>query len=233
MKLSNASIWWAKLIVSSQLKSDDLPSNHYGWKEVSGFAKKIFNIQQKNLIDFVKQHSFKCKTVVEVGASSDMFLRHVDADVKVGVNVLDECIEQLNRQGIIGVKSHDEHIPVGDKTSDLTICFETLEHVHNPILFLNELYRITKRRLLVSIPLVKETTVKEKIDCKENHVFEFSRNDFRKLLSYTDLEISEYRELVNYKSIYDPFTNWCIRKLRKQYFQSIQAYVLRGKGGKL
>lgn len=36
--------------------------------------------------------------------------------------------------------------------ADLAICFETLEHVHHPILFLAELSRIIRKDLLLSIP---------------------------------------------------------------------------------
>jgi hypothetical protein len=61
----------------------------------------------------------------------------------------------------------------------------------------------------------------------EFHVFEFDKDDFRKILSYTDLKISTYQKLINYEASYDPLTNWGLRKyLYLSYFPAIQAYVL-------
>jgi len=153
---------------------------------------------------------------------------------------LDVCVEQLNRQGIIDIKADGQRIPLEDNSADLTICFETLEHVCDPILFLAELSRITRQRLLLSVPWVPKTNIRPKWDGRaepngrpdsEFHVFEFEERDFRKILSYTDLKVNIYRKLANYKAKYDPLTNCCVKRhLYHSYFPALQAYVLeRGK----
>ncbi len=223
---------------ASSLDTSGLSRNHYGWTSVTQqFTWDIFCIQQTNLINFVKTFAIDdYEVVMEIGATSDMFLRHVKAERKIGINVLDICVEQLNKQGIIGIKTDGQRMPLQDNGADLVICFETLEHVHNPILFLAELSRITKKKLLLSIPWVSKTNVRARwygrVDPNgqpdsEFHVFEFDERDFKKILSYTDFKVSTYQKLTNYQAKYDPFTNWCLRKyLYLGYFPAIQAYVL-------
>lgn len=243
--LSGLATRWAYFVIGKQLHSKassldtrGLSRNHYGWTSVTKqFTWDIFCIQQTNLVNFVKTFAAEnYKVVVEIGATSDMFLRYVKSERKLGVNVLDVCIEQLNKQGIIGIKADEQRMPLEDNTADLTICFETLEHVQNPILFLTELSRITKKRLLLSIPWVPKTNIRDRWQWDGNpggqpdsefHVFEFDERDFRKILSYADFKVSVYRKLVNYEAKYDPLSNCCIKRyLYFSYFPALQAYVL-------
>jgi SAM-dependent methyltransferase len=223
---------------ASSLDTSDLSRNHYGWTSVTEqFTWDMFCIQETNLINFTRTFATDhYEVAVEIGATSDMFLKHVKARRKIGINVLDACIEQLNRQGITGIKTDGQRMPIEDNEADLVICFETLEHVHNPISFLAELSRITKNRLLLSIPWIPKTNIRAKWygmtesngqPDSEYHIFEFDEGDFRKVLSHTDFKVSQYQKLINYQAKYDPFTNWCLRKyLYLASFPAIQAYVL-------
>lgn len=223
---------------ASSLDTSELSRNHYGWTSVNKqFAWDMFCIQQTNLINFVKTFATDdYEVAVEIGATSDMFLKHVKAKKKIGINVLDVCVEQLNKQGITGLKTDGQRIPLAGNEADLVICFETLEHVPNPIPFLNELGRIARNKLLLSIPWVAKTHIRarwhgmadpDRQPDSEFHVFEFDEDDFKKILSYTDFKVSTYQKLINYEAKYDILTNWCLRKyLYLGYFPAIQAYVL-------
>lgn len=223
---------------ASSLDTSGLSRNHYGWTSITEqFAWDMFCIQETNLINFVRTFATgDYKVAVEIGATSDMFLKHVKAERKIGINVLDVCVEQLNRQGIIGIKTDGQRMPLADNEADLVICFETLEHTLNPLLFLAELGRIAKNKTLLSIPWVSKTNIRAKWHGRadpngqpdsEFHIFEFDEDDFRKVLSYTDFKVSKYQKLTNYEAKYDPFTNWRLRKyLYLSYFPAIQAYVL-------
>jgi SAM-dependent methyltransferase len=223
---------------ASSLDTSEISRDHYAWTEVTGqFTWDMFCIQETNLINFVRTFATgDYEAVVEIGATSDMFLKHIKARQKIGINVLDACVEQLNRQGITGLKTDGQKIPIEDNEADLVICFETLEHVHNPISFLAELSRVTRNKLLLSIPWVVNTNIRAKWHGltdpngqpdSEFHIFEFNEEDFRKVLSHTDFKVSEYQKLINYTARYDPFTNWCLRRyLYLGSFPAIQAYVL-------
>ena len=141
---------------ASLLDTSEISRTHYDWTEAAGqFAWDIFCIQQTNLINFVKSVATEdYQVAVEIGAASDMFLKHVKAERKIGINVLDVCIEQLNRQGITGMKTDGQRMPLADDEADLVICFETLEHVVNEKTFLEEIHRVLKPGgvIMLSVP---------------------------------------------------------------------------------
>ena len=43
-------------------------------------------------------------------------------------------------------------LPFGDREFDGTICIETLEHLESPNLIANELFRVTRNNVLISLP---------------------------------------------------------------------------------
>lgn len=218
------------------------PRDHYAWKQIDGELNyQRFCVQENNLVTFLRRHiSVPLDAVIEIGAASDLFLSRIDAKEKIGVNVLPECIAQLERQGITGRLSDGTRIPASDNEADAVICFETLEHVKNPIGMMLELERIVKPGglLLLSIPWAPLTRVvarfhngrdRERPEA-ENHVFEFSPRDFNSLLSYTNLATEAYSKLDNYQ-ISGIMGKLAEKYFSENYFPAIQAYALRKKNG--
>lgn len=91
----------------------------------------------------------------------------------------------------------DAHnIPLKDKSSDLTISCEVLEHLQNPYLSLKELQRISRNRIFLVVPLEKSLIFKiiwtlwcfiHKHDW--GHIWKFDKNDIKRLLEKNNLEI--------------------------------------------
>lgn len=214
--------------------------NHYDWLEdADEFLFSLFSIQETNLVNFTKDFTDgkSFNNVVDIGANSDLVLKHIDAKHKIGVNVQDDIIDRLNQQGIEARRSVGKDIPLEDNEVDLTICFETLEHVPDPISFLRELERITcvNGKVLLSIPWVASTNIlsrhhggrfKDREEA-DNHVFELSPLDFQKILSYTSFKVFKYQKLNNYLYRYDAISNYFLKKhFSHEYFPAIQGYVL-------
>jgi 2-polyprenyl-3-methyl-5-hydroxy-6-metoxy-1,4-benzoquinol methylase len=239
---------WAYYVVNKEINrrsnefgKNDIDKNHYGWMSFKkGFAYSVFCIQQNNLINFLKKNiPNEVGKIIELGAASDLFLKEVDAKKKIGIDALPVCIEKLKKNGIEGrLAVNGEKIPAENNEANAAICFETLEHVQNPIQFLRELERIIELGgfLLLSIPNVKSTRILSRFHNDsskgrpeaENHIFEFSQEDFAKIISYTNFKIAKFELLENYKINYNFITNYLIRKhILRGYFSSIQAYVLR------
>ena len=218
----------------------EVPRDHYGWQTVDDpFYYQVLCLQETNLIRFLETNcSETISTALEVGAASDIFLRRIPAEHRIGVNVLQACIDQLEAKGVDGRLSNGHGIPANDGEADLTICFETLEHVPDPIGFLRELARVTSDngRILLSIPNVPKTVVRgyhhgveTPVDQPESeyHIFEFDRNDFRKVVTHAGLEIQDEQVLVNFSLCYDPISNRCIRRhVSPDCFDSLQAYTI-------
>lgn len=247
-KLVNILGWkWANLLLRRQvIKRSCQPDilqidrGHYGWMRIEDeFAYAIVCIQATNLTRFVKETTFgqTMERVIEIGATSDLFLRQVTAKKKVGINVLPECIDQLRSQGIEGRLSSGNAIPAEEGEADLTLCLQTLEHVPDPIGFLRAIARITSDtgRIIMSIPWVPETNIharyygqpKPNQPESEYHIFEFCPRDFAGIAGHASLRIIEERKLPNYEFAYDPLSNALIRKhFAANFFPAVQAYIL-------
>lgn len=247
--LAAAGYKWARYLVTRQVLRrfhreaiPRFPRDHYGWQELQDdFEYSLFCTQESNLLSFLQAHApARCQTAIEVGAASDLFLRTVAAEHKIGVNVIPVCVENLQRQGIEGRLSVGPLIPASDGEADLLICFQTLEHVTDPIGFLRELARILKAdgTLVLSIPFVFRTQIRQRFYGQaadrisqpegEFHVFEFTPSDFSRILSHTPFTQLHRQILVNYRLCYDPLSNACIRRFfAPDVFCGLLAVVLK------
>jgi SAM-dependent methyltransferase len=148
----------------------------------------------------------KDTTVLDVGGTSGIVIESLD---KKGVvlNINQECIDLMKKAGIKAILGDAEDIDLKDKSYDYVTSFQCLEHIPNPLRVLNEMGRIARKKVFISIPFVKNTRIynkehwinikKEswkvqgdvkKVDC---HIFEFSTEDLKNLLSYTNLEYQD------------------------------------------
>lgn len=154
---------------------------------------------KKNYPDIFKENT----TVLDIGGTSGIFLESINKNGTI-VNIDKKCINFLNKKNIKTIQSNAENIKlVDDKSFDYAISFQCLEHLLNPIRLLNEMGRIAKKKVFISIPYTKNTKIYDmdygvklkkeswklegNVKIGEMHVFEFSTEDFKKILSYTNL----------------------------------------------
>ena len=215
-----------------------VPRNHYAYTTVEDeFVYNLLTIQQNNLINFTIENTrgLDLESILEVGCTSDLFLKEVEADKKMGLNFLDVCCEQIERQGIRSVKANADTIPLPEKSVDVVICYQMLEHSLNPIKVLRELERISKGLILLSIPWVLKTNIRSKYHggqpdgrpMSEYHIFEFSEEDFRRILSHTNLKVEGYKKLLNYRHFQTPLLYKVLKSLYLSYFPALNVYVLK------
>lgn len=171
--------------------------------------------------------------ILDAGDSDGFFLERLGGK-GTGLNILPECVEKIKSKGLKAVRGDVEKMPFGDNEFDYGLCFETLEHLKNPNNALMELQRICKKKVFLSIPWVKKTRIHESgygvkngNPADEQHVFEFDHSDFLKILSYTDFEVIDYKELKVFPPVYNPF-KWLIFKFGwfPSHFHMLQFYEL-------
>lgn len=171
------------------------------------------------------------KTILDAGASDGMFLSLVGANKdSVGINFLPKCVSKIQSDGFDGVQSDLTSIPICDNYFYNTICTETLEHVLNPVAVLNELARVTKGTIYLTIPWVDRTNIYEKPagwPDVESHVFEFSPEDFRKIVSHSNLRIT-YSDVIQvfYESKNPLLNRWITYWMSPHFFPKLQYYEL-------
>jgi ubiquinone/menaquinone biosynthesis C-methylase UbiE len=145
------------------------------------------------------------QTVIDVGCGDSGFIGFV-AERGAAVILIDRDARRLAStearvklspaRGCHAVQSDCDPIPLRDGIGDLVICTEVLEHVPDPVKFLNEVIRVAKpgAQLLVSVPDARSeqfvsATAPPQYFQEPNHVRVFSAQAFEKLILDAGLEI--------------------------------------------
>lgn len=139
-------------------------------------------------------------TLVDLGDSNGIFIRSMNRD-GISVNISDPALKAIHAKNIEVIKADIEHLPFKAGCIDHILLFETLEHVPNPIALLNEIGRVCRKSLVLSIPLVSTTTIhRHNYDPTkplfQHHIFEFCPSDFKKILTHTPFILQKEAEAV-------------------------------------
>jgi len=116
----------------------------------------------KKTISFVL-NNLKGENILEVGCGNgDMSIECVNLGYKVMATDLASCnleivTQKAENAGVIldTKECNIEKIPFNDNSFDTTICLHTLEHVRNLNLAINELKRVTRKRIIIIVPKQK------------------------------------------------------------------------------
>jgi len=131
-------------------------------------------------------------TFVDIGDSNGVFLKALGKR-GTSVNMSPKVLENI--AGLETLQASLPTLPLPSQACDYALCFETVEHLHDPIGGLKELARLTRKGVFISIPVVRRTRIHPYWPDKgrpaaEQHVMEFCDTDFRKLLTYADLRVA-------------------------------------------
>ena len=136
--------------------------------------------------DFVKKHITERAKLLEIGDVNGFNIEHFGNDQSLSANFVDYSNNIKNKFKIMDVNNG----VATDETFEYGMMFETLEHLHNPILVLNQMLDICKKGVIVSVPYVRKTVVKLNLD--GGHVFEFSPEDYKKIFEHYGITVADY-----------------------------------------
>ncbi len=93
-------------------------------------------------------------------------------------------------KGSMSYKTDIQYLPFRSNSLDTVFLFQTLEHVPNPILMLQEIARVCRGSLVLSIPYVSTTTIhpfyyNPDKPLHQQHIFEFDPEDFSRVITHT------------------------------------------------
>jgi hypothetical protein len=168
--------------------------------------------------------------VLDAGASDALFLSRVGAANGVGVNFLRACAKNIQDDGFAGCVGNIEQLPFADKTFDFVICCETLEHVCNPIHTLNELARVCRGTIYLTIPWLPKTRINRRAlrwPEVEGHIFEFNENDFAKVLTHARVKLVYQDRIQVFPEPRNPLAQfWLHLWMYPSFFPKLQYYEL-------
>jgi SAM-dependent methyltransferase len=168
--------------------------------------------------------------VLDAGASDGLFLNEIGAVKGVGVNFLPACARKISGDEQLACVADVERLPFPDRAFDIVICCETLEHVPNPVSALNELARVCRGRLFVTIPWLPDTRINARPNGwpeVESHIFEFSEADFARVVSHAGVRVAYQDRIHVFPEPKDPFWRWWLgRWMYPNFFPKLQYYEL-------
>jgi SAM-dependent methyltransferase len=222
----------------------DLSAIRTGYRVASPFLVTCHRALDAFQVWLVRQvlDEFSELTVVDVGDSSGRHLLYVK-DLRGGaptrcisVNVDPAAVERVADLGIDGVCERAERIPERlGRDVDLFLCFELLEHLTDPVLFLRALsYGSDARYLVATVPYVRRSRVglsyirdrwSEPATAENTHVFELSPDDWRAIVRHGGWAVARERIYYQYPR-WSPLraTRWLWRRYN---FEGYLGLVLR------
>ncbi len=170
------------------------------------------------------------RRVLDAGASDGFFLERLGAVGGVGVNFLGACARRIRSDGYHACQADIERLPFGDRTFDFVVCCETLEHVRNPIAALEELIRVCRTRLFLTIPWLPKTRVTGRPKGwpeVESHIFEFCEEDFARVLTWVRSRLVYQDRIQVFPEPRNPFLQWWFQLwMYPSFFPKLQYYEL-------
>ena len=159
---------------------------------------KGFIIERVQFIESVLgRENIEKETFIDIGDPDGMFIKALGKD-GLSANISEIGVKNIHKKGIESIRCDAEHLPFKDGAIDNILFFEILEHLANPISGLNELNRIAKKSVILSIPAVSKTTIhrynyQPDWPIFEHHIFELDDKDFRKVISHAGFSVAQHR----------------------------------------
>jgi len=217
---------------------EDKMRGHYVYEPMRNTLKHpdlyIEQVRYYRMYDFFKKEYPEIfnsnTTILNVGDTDGILLEALGKN-RTSLNINRECVEFIKKKGVEAVLGDAENLEFENSSFDFVFCFQTLEHCPNPIKVLNELGKVAKKKLFLSIPYTEQTNIyninywidlkksswgeKEvkNVDC---HIFEFSPEDFKNVLSYTNLEYEKNFPIDYFNN--DSFKGRLLNKIYPSYF---------------
>ncbi len=133
----------------------------------------------------------------------------------VGINLQNSAVEKIRSKGLDAICA--DALSLGDQgvTYDIVSAFETLEHLSDPIGFLDGMKKVTNERLIVSVPFIRHSRIglaylsqkwlrqwpeDKKPTIENTHIFELSPKDWKNLFLHTGWKVDREWKLMMFPS---------------------------------
>lgn len=142
-------------------------------------------------------------TIVDIGDSAGTHLQYLEklhGKIRsLSVNLDSEAVLRIRSKGLEAIHARAEDLHKYNISPDIFTSFETLEHLHAPLLLLQSLSKVRCRSLVVTVPYVAKSRVsldyirqgrdEQRVAAESVHIFELSPDDWRLLFQFSGWRI--------------------------------------------
>jgi len=227
------SMWDVSLKVLPDLE------DHYAVVKLSGEnllrARMLICSQAIFMLKVIKQFSDLgevIETYADIGDSDGSTRMLLEKNLNgtklrsIGINIQEKAVELIRKKGLEAECMDAMDLNKQNRKFDLVSVFETLEHLPNPIGFLENMQDIVNKGLIISVPLIvgsrvglryltDKWTSGEVPTIATNHVFELSPEDWIKLFWHTGWRVDQQWKVRQYpkRGLLKLMMQWAWRKL--------------------
>ena len=151
-------------------------------------------------------------TIVDIGDSAGTHIQyikglHPEQNIKsLSINIDQEAVNKIRAKGLEALCARAEELSFLDIETDMFLLFETLEHLTDPIRFLERLSHVPCKSLVITVPYIAKSRVglhhirhsqKQQVNAENTHIFELSPKDWRLIFQHSGWEVvteSVYRQ---------------------------------------
>jgi SAM-dependent methyltransferase len=132
--------------------------------------------------------------VLDVGAASGLVLLGLVGRRRCGVDRQHACVKRMRESGLEARVADAQELPFKTAEFDWVFLFECLEHIHSPLLAVQEAARVSGSGVAVSVPVFRRSRVHPARGGEfdgDRHVYELSPADWVRLFAHAGLRVSE------------------------------------------
>lgn len=147
----------------------------------------------KFIFDFVEKNTAG-KKVLDVGCAKGWYIKYLkDLGFEVQASDLEKAI---GFDDVPFVQASATELPFEDGSFDTVLAINILEHVEDEKKILSELHRVTKKRLLLSVPNAEDEFLQKynltfRHQTDRTHKREYSQKNIKKKLQQAGFEVKE------------------------------------------
>lgn len=158
--------------------------------------------------------SLQFKSLLDVGGAEGFKAYIIKNIFNVNVRNCDLSLEACKRcEEIFKINSDPvdvQSLPYKDEEFDIVLCSQTLEHVNNHKKAIDELFRVAKKAVIITVPHEPENIIRENIIKHSHHAhihsFNWQSIDYLKNRGYKITKIKMFNPITNVLSfIFDPY----------------------------
>ncbi len=180
-------------------------------------------------------------TIVDIGDSAGTHIQYIkglflDRNIRsLSVNVDAEAVKRIQEKGLEAVQAHAADLSALSIKMDMFLCFETLEHLMDPVGFLNLISLTSGKILVLTVPYVAHSRVglhhirhnlKRQVNMETTHLFELSPDDWHLIFKHSGWTI--LKEKIYYQYPKNPlFKFWLKNYWRKHDFEGFYGVILK------